>query len=194
MVTQFDKEQALEGLDIIAFSCQQCNLHKSKGDFAVFGSGDYNADVMMIGEAPGKSESETGIPFVGQAGQLLAKMLHYCFDLTRDEVYIANIVKCRPPNNRDPEPDEIAACMGYLKQQIEIVKPKVIVTLGRVATQSLLDSEERIGKLRGKRFEYQGIPVIPSWHPSYLLRRPQARLDTVKDMKIVQTILDNSPL
>ena len=190
MVTSTDQ---LDELTLKSFDCMACKLCETR-TVVVFGDGSIDSDIMFIGEGPGRKEDETGIPFVGQAGQLLAKMLDHCFSLTRDEVYIANIVKCRPPNNRDPEPDEIVACMGYLKRQIEIVKPKVIVTLGRVATQSLLDSEERIGKLRGKRFEYQGIPVIPSWHPSYLLRRPQARLDTVKDMKIVQTILDNSPL
>lgn len=155
----------------------------------VFGDGDPSADIMFIGEAPGEQEDATGIPFVGQAGQLLSRMIAHCFDLTRDDVYIANIAKCRPPNNRDPEPEEIAACIGYLKQQIKLIQPKVLVTLGRVATQSLLETEERIGKLRGRRFEYEGIPLVPSWHPSYLLRRPMARNDTVEDMKIVTEIL-----
>lgn len=158
----------------------------------VFGDGNPSADIMLIGEAPGEQEDETGIPFVGRAGQLLSKMLDHCFGLTRDDVYIANIAKCRPPNNRDPEPDEIAACIGYLKQQIRLVQPKALVALGRVAAQSLLGTEERIGKLRGKTFTYEGIPLVPTWHPSYLLRRPMARNDTVKDMKIVTEILDTA--
>lgn len=180
----------LEELALQAFSCTSCKLCETR-NAVVFGDGDDHADIMFIGEGPGEQEDQTGYPFVGQAGQLLSKMLDHCFGLTRDEVYIANIVKCRPPENRDPEPDEIAACLGYLKQQIRLVNPRVIVTLGRVATQSLLETQERIGKLRGRRFEYQGIPVVPSWHPSYLLRRPMARNDTVEDMKIVTQILDN---
>lgn len=169
--------------------CKQCKLCETR-TLTVFGDGNENADIMFIGEGPGEQEDQTGIPFVGQAGQLLSKMIDHCFSLTRDDVYIANIVKCRPPGNRDPEEDEVTACIGYLKHQIALVRPKVIVTLGRVATQSLLDVKEKIGKLRGRIFEYEGIPVVPSWHPSYLLRRPMARNDSVADMKIVSEILD----
>lgn len=183
-------EPTLEEIAVDAYECMRCGLCETRNT-VVFGDGDPDADIMFIGEGPGENEDQTGLPFVGQAGQLLSKMLEYCFGLTRDEVYIANIVKCRPPNNRDPEPYEITRCMPWLMMQINAVKPKVIVALGRVAAQSLLFSEERIGRMRGKRYAWEGIPVIPTWHPSYLLRRPMARNDTVEDMKVVKEILDN---
>ena len=181
----------LEPLALQAYECTSCKLCETRTT-VVFGNGKEDADLMLIGEGPGEQEDQTGIPFVGRAGQLLSKMLDTCLGLTRDDVYIANIVKCRPPNNRDPEPDEIAACLGYLEQQIKLISPKVIVTLGRVATQSLLDVTDRIGKLRGKQFDYKGTPVVPSWHPSYLLRRPQARWDAAEDMKLVLEIMSKS--
>lgn len=192
MTIELDKDQILTSLAVEANECAKCKLCESRGDFVVFGSGGHDADLMFIGEGPGRSESETGIPFVGQSGQLLSKMLDYCFNLTRDEVYIANIVKCRPPNNRDPKPDEIIACLDYLKQQIQVIQPRVIVTLGRVATQSLLETKERIGKLRGKSFTYDNIPVVPMTHPSYWLRRPSARIDVVADSRLVLAELDSS--
>ena len=179
---------SLYALLVEASSCEACGLCDTR-NVVVFGDGNDKADVMFVGEAPGEQEDETGIPFVGRSGQLLSNMLDHCLGLTRDDVYIANIVKCRPPENRDPTPEEITACLGFLKQQIKIIQPKVIVTLGRVATQSLLETKERIGKLRGKQFTYEGIPLVPSWHPSYLLRRQTAKLDTVEDMKIVTEIL-----
>jgi len=180
--------EPLEELTLQAYGCEACKLCQTRTT-VVFGDGNPNADIIFIGEAPGEQEDESGIPFVGRSGQLLSKMLDVCLGLTRDDVYIANIVKCRPPENRDPEGDEIVACLGYLKKQIQIIQPRVLVTLGRFATQALLETEERIGKLRGKEFVYEGIPLVPSWHPSYLLRRPMSRNDTVKDMKIVQEIL-----
>jgi len=181
----------LEQLAQTAFGCEACGLCQTR-NLVVFGEGDPDADVMFIGEAPGEQEDESGIPFVGRSGQLLAKMLDACLEMTRDDVYIANVVKCRPPDNRDPEPEEITACIGYLKSQIGLVRPKVLITLGRFATQSLLNTTERIGKLRGKQFEYEGIPLVPTWHPSYLLRRQTAKVDTVEDMKIVKAILAQS--
>lgn len=181
--------EALDALAVEAAACEACGLCEARTR-VVFGSGNNSADIMFIGEGPGQQEDETGIPFVGRSGQLLSGMLDHCFGLTRDDIYIANIVKCRPPENRDPNPEEITACLSFLKQQIKIIQPKVIVTLGRVATQSLLETEEKIGKLRGKEFVYDGIPVVPSWHPSYLLRRQTAKLNTVEDMKIVNQILD----
>lgn len=184
-------DQILDELALCAMDCTKCKLHETRTT-VVFGSGKHDADIMFIGEGPGEQEDQTGIPFVGRAGQLLAKMLDHCFELTRDEVYIANIVKCRPPGNRDPEPDEISACYGYLQQQIELVDPKVIVTLGRVATQAILDSTERIGKLRGRSYNVGSRIVVPSWHPSYLLRKPQARWQAVEDMKLVAQFLANA--
>lgn len=183
--------EQLEQVALVTYDCIRCGLCESRTS-VVFGDGSAEADIMLIGEGPGENEDKTGLPFVGQAGQLLSKMLEHCFGLTRDDVYIANIVKCRPPNNRDPEPFEIARCMPFLWQQIQIIQPKVIITLGRVATQSLLEVEDRIGQLRGKRFEYESIPVVPTWHPSYLLRRPFSRHQTVEDMKVVKEILSGS--
>ena len=174
-----------------AKDCTKCKLHSTRNT-VVFGGGDPNASIMIVGEAPGEQEDETGLPFVGRSGKLLDKMLEKCFGITREKVYIANIVKCRPPDNRDPDDDEMAACRGYLEQQITLVDPVVIITLGRVASQTLLDSKERIGKLRGKKHNVGSRVVVPSWHPSYLLRRPAARWDTVEDMKLVQEILTDS--
>ena len=179
-------------LDILAAqvaTCEKCKLCKTRTN-TVFGDGNEKAELMFIGEGPGEEEDKSGFPFVGKSGQLLSKMLDTCLGLTRDQIYIANIVKCRPPENRDPEPEEVLACIGYLTKQIQLVKPKVIVTLGRVASQTLLATDEKIGKLRGMKHEFDGIVVVPTWHPSYLLRKPMARWDTVEDMKLVRQELN----
>lgn len=194
-------EHSSQALDVLAAQvaqCQQCKLCSTRIN-TVFGDGNENADIMFIGEGPGEEEDKSGFPFVGRSGQLLSAMLDKCLGMTRDQVYIANIVKCRPPENRDPEPDEVLACIGYLTKQIDLVKPKVIVTLGRVASQTLLSTDERIGKLRGRVHLLDDIPVVPTWHPSYLLRKPMARWETVEDMKLVlrelnlPEKLDNQP-
>ncbi|PQV53523.1 uracil-DNA glycosylase [Paraburkholderia sp. BL21I4N1] len=150
-------------------ACESCRLCE-KRTRTVFGVGDRNADWMLIGEAPGENEDRQGEPFVGQAGKLLDNMLR-SLTLARDtNVYIANVIKCRPPGNRNPEPDEVARCEPYLQRQVALVKPKLIVALGRFAAQSLLKTESSISSLRGRVHEYEGVPVIVTYHPAYLLR------------------------
>jgi DNA polymerase len=150
--------------------CQQCKLCQARTTI-VFGSGNPEADFMVIGEGPGADEDAQGLPFVGRAGQLLTKMLA-AVNLDRDEVYIANAVKCRPPGNRNPEPEELAACAPMLAEQIATIQPKVILTLGSVATQSLLRTREAIGKLRGRVHPYGDAVLVPTFHPAFLLRNP----------------------
>ncbi|CAG4886534.1 uracil-DNA glycosylase [Paraburkholderia gardini] len=150
-------------------ACERCRLCEKRTN-TVFGVGDRNADWMLIGEAPGENEDRLGEPFVGQAGKLLDNMLR-SLTLARDtNVYIANVIKCRPPGNRNPEPDEVARCEPYLQRQVSLVKPKVIVALGRFAAQSLLKTQASISSLRGRVHEYEGVPVIVTYHPAYLLR------------------------
>lgn len=144
---------------------------------------------MFVAEAPGQSEDEMGIPFVGKSGKLLDKMLVTCFGLSRSDVYVCNVVKCRPPQNREPKPEEITACFGYLQSQIMLVDPKVIVTLGRVATQNLLDTKISITKARGKIMLYNDIPVVPTTHPSYWLRNPPDRIEVANDMETVKNLM-----
>lgn len=149
--------------------CERCRLCERR-THAVFGVGDREADWMLIGEAPGENEDKQGEPFVGQAGKLLDNMLRSLALSRESNVYIANVIKCRPPGNRNPEPDEVARCEPYLQRQVELVKPKVIVALGRFAAQSLLKSEGSIASLRGRVHEYRGVPVVVTYHPAYLLR------------------------
>jgi len=149
--------------------CTQCGLHRTRTQ-TVFGVGDRNADWMLIGEAPGAEEDRLGDPFVGQAGRLLDNMLA-AIDLRRtNNVYIANVLKCRPPGNRKPEPDEVAKCSPHLLRQIDLVQPKLIVALGRFAAQTLLNTDASIASLRGKVYRYAGRPLIVTYHPAYLLR------------------------
>lgn len=167
--------------------CRRCKLWRTRTHL-VFGEGSPTAELMFIGEGPGAEEDQQGRPFVGPAGQLLNNLLAK-LGLRREEVYIANVVKSRPPGNREPEPDEIAACLPFLKKQIEAIQPRVIVTLGRVATQALLETGTPLTKLRGTWQSYQGIPVMPTFHPSYLLRFPRERLKTWEDMQKVMARL-----
>ncbi len=167
--------------------CRRCKLWRTRTHL-VFGEGSPTAELMFIGEGPGAEEDQQGRPFVGPAGQLLNNLLAK-LGLRREEVYIANVVKSRPPGNREPEPDEIAACLPFLKKQIEAIRPRVIVTLGRVATQALLETTAPLTKLRGTWQSYQGIPVMPTFHPSYLLRFPRERLKTWEDMQKVMARL-----
>jgi uracil-DNA glycosylase len=150
--------------------CMRCPLATQGRSQVVFGMGDPNADLMFIGEAPGAEEDKQGLPFVGRSGKLLDRLLQEELGITRDSVYINNIVMCRPPGNRDPEPGEIASCRPFLEQRIELIKPKVIVTLGRFAAQLLLDTKEGINKLRGKSYPYGDAIVIPTFHPAAVLR------------------------
>jgi DNA polymerase len=161
--------------------CRKCGLSSTRRH-VVFGSGDPKARLMFIGEAPGEDEDIQGLPFVGRAGQLLTKIIE-AMGLTRDRVYIANILKCRPPNNRAPLPDEIEACAGNVRRQVEIINPKVICTLGKFASQTLLETQTPISALRGKFKEYGGIKVMPTFHPAYLLRNPPDKKLVWEDMK-----------
>ena len=165
-------------------ACTRCDLHRSRTQ-TVFGAGDPAADWLLIGEAPGAEEDRQGEPFVGRAGKLLNAMLA-AIDLDREHVYIANILKCRPPNNRDPGPDEVKECEPYLKQQIAMIQPKIILALGRVAAQNLLRIEVPIGRMRGKRYDYAdtGIPVVVSYHPAYLLRSPREKRKSWQDLQL----------
>jgi DNA polymerase len=154
----------------------------------VYGVGNPSAELMFVGEAPGRDEDLQGEPFVGRAGQLLTDIIK-AMKLTRDDVYIANVIKCRPPENRNPEPEELDACRPYIRRQVELIQPKVIVTLGRFALQSLLEKAYSISSVRGKWLEYNGTKVMPTFHPAYLLRTPSAKKEVWQDMKQVMAEL-----
>jgi DNA polymerase len=163
--------------------CTRCKLHKGRTNL-VFGVGNPRARLMFVGEAPGEDEDKKGEPFVGKAGQLLTKMIE-AMGLEREDVYICNTVKCRPPNNRNPEPDELSSCEPFLKGQLAAVKPEAIVTLGKFAAQALLRDETPISRMRGNWREYEGIPVMPTFHPAYLLRSPQEKGKVWDDLQQV---------
>ncbi len=173
--------KTLEELENKINTCQKCGLGATRTKF-VFGVGDPHAKVMVIGEAPGADEDAKGEPFVGRAGQLLNKMLA-AIDFKREEVFIANILKSRPPNNRDPKPDEVEACEPYLWKQIALIKPRLILCLGRIAGTNLLKSNESLGKMRGQVFDFCGIPVIVTYHPAALLRNPDWKHGAWEDLK-----------
>jgi uracil-DNA glycosylase len=177
----------LADLEAIATVCEKCKLSKTRTQ-VVYGVGNPNADLMFIGEAPGRDEDLKGEPFVGRAGQLLTDIIK-AMKLTRDDVYIANVIKCRPPENRNPEPDELEACRPFIRRQIELIKPRVIVTLGKFALQSLLEESYSITAVRGQWLEYDGIKVMPTFHPAYLLRTPAAKKEVWQDMKKVMAEL-----
>ncbi len=165
-------------------TCTRCKLAKGRKTI-VFGEGNPKAVLVFVGEGPGFEEDQQGRPFVGAAGQLLTDIIVKGMKLSREDVYICNIVKCRPPNNRNPEPDEVDACIGFVKKQIAAIQPAVIVTLGNVPTQSLLGTKQGITKMRGTWQEYNGIPVMPTFHPSYLLRSPGEKGKAWEDIKLV---------
>jgi len=171
--------------------CSRCKLHRLGRRQVVFGVGNPDADLMFVGEGPGADEDIQGEPFVGRAGQLLTKIIE-AINLRREDVYIANVVKCRPPQNRNPEPDEVEQCEPFLFRQIEVVKPKVIVALGKFAAQSLLRTTEPITRIRGREFTYRDAILIPTYHPAYLLRNPGAKREVWEDMKRVRALLSNS--
>ena len=178
----------LDELKNITMKCNKCKLCKTRQN-VVFGVGNINTKLMFIGEGPGGDEDRLGEPFVGRAGQLMDK----AFDVVgikREEVYIANIVKCRPPHNRDPEEDEIIACMDYLRNQVMIIKPKIIVLLGRIALQNILGKEYKITASRGKWVEKKGILYMPTWHPAALLRDETKKIDFLEDLKNVTNKLN----
>jgi len=179
---------SLAELDSMICDCVKCPLGQTRTKF-VFGVGNANADIVMIGEAPGADEDAQGEPFVGRAGQLLNKILE-AIHFKREDVYICNILKCRPPNNRDPEPVEIDTCEPYLWKQLELIKPKIIVCLGRIAAMTLLRTTESLNTMRGKIFTYRGIKVLVTYHPAALLRNPNWKKPTWEDVQFLRKIYD----
>jgi uracil-DNA glycosylase len=175
--------EALEGIRDDLGDCTRCKLHTLGRTQIVFGVGNPTADLMFVGEAPGADEDIQGIPFVGRAGQLLTKMIE-AMGLTRDEVYIANVLKCRPPGNRNPEPDEIAQCQPFLFRQLESVQPKVVIALGAFAARTLLNTDAPISRLRGRVHHFRGRKLIPTFHPSFLLRSPGYKREAWEDLKL----------
>ena len=174
-------------LEAAVRSCTKCALHATRTQ-TVFGVGDCRAQWMFIGEAPGGDEDRQGEPFVGRAGQLLNAIL-FAMGLKREEVYIANVIKCRPPGNRDPQPEEVIQCEPYLLRQIELIKPRLIVALGRHAAHSLLKTEVPLGKLRGQRLSYHGTPLIVTYHPAYLLRNPADKRKVWDDLCLARKVM-----
>jgi DNA polymerase len=168
--------------------CRRCKLSSGRRSI-VFGQGNPRAEIAFVGEGPGADEDEQGLAFVGRAGQLLTDIIEKGMRLPRAEVWIGNVIKCRPPQNRNPEPDEILACQPFLEAQIRAIRPRVIVGLGKFAAQWLLKTAEPISRLRGRLGEYQGIPVMPTYHPAYLLRNPAGKKDVWEDMKVVLRLL-----
>ncbi len=181
--------QSLETLRTHIGDCRRCGLHKDRHNL-VFGEGDPNAKLVFVGEGPGFDEDREGRPFVGKSGKLLTRIIENGMGLTRDAVYICNVVKCRPPGNRDPNPDEIKICLPFLKSQLDIIKPRVICCLGRVACQALFGINFKITSERGKWQTYEGIPLMPTFHPAYLLRNASAKRPVWDDIKKIMQKLD----
>ena len=178
-----DTTETLDNIQLDIGDCQRCKLARSRNRI-VFGEGDQNAKLVFIGEGPGFEEDRQGQPFVGAAGQLLTRIIE-AIKLSRHQVYICNIVKCRPPGNRNPEPDEIETCFPFLERQIAAIQPDFIVALGNFAAHTLLATQTPISRLRGHFHEYKGIKVIPTYHPAYLLRNPEKKRDVWEDMKML---------
>ena len=171
--------------------CSRCKLHALGRRQVVFGVGNPDAELMFVGEAPGADEDIQGVPFVGRAGQLLTKIIE-AIGLQREDVYIANVIKCRPPQNRNPEQDEVDTCEPFLFQQIDVIKPTVIVALGTFAARALLRTLDPISRLRGRVFGYRGAKLIPTFHPAYLLRNPSSKREVWEDMKLVRSLLQTT--
>jgi len=183
-------DEALREIRVDLGDCIRCKLHGMGRTQIVFGVGNPNADLMFVGEAPGADEDIQGEPFVGRAGQLLTKIIE-AIGMRREDVYIANVLKCRPPGNRNPEPDEVEQCEPFLLRQIDVIKPKVIVALGKFAAQCLLKTNDPITRLRGREYKFRDAILMPTYHPAYLLRTPSAKRDVWEDMKRVKAILDS---
>ncbi|MCJ7663742.1 MAG: uracil-DNA glycosylase [Desulfobacterales bacterium] len=175
---------SLDGIKQEMGDCTRCRLHEGRQS-VVFGEGNPHAVLVFVGEAPGREEDLQGRPFVGKAGELLTRIIE-AIDLTREEVYIANIVKCRPPQNRNPQPDEIQTCLPFLRKQLDAIRPKIICALGTFAAQTLLETAERISILRGQFYAYHGARLMPTYHPAFLLRNPQLKRDVWEDMKAIR--------
>lgn len=173
--------ETLEKIRADLGDCRRCKLCETRKNI-VFGAGNFRAGLVFVGEAPGFEEDQKGVPFVGAAGRLLTRIIQ-AIHLTRDQVYICNIIKCRPPKNRNPMPDEIESCLPFLKRQIAVIRPDFICTLGTIATQTLLETEEPVSRLRGRFHDFMGIKVMPTYHPAYLLRNSDKKRDVWEDMK-----------
>ncbi|BDY11828.1 uracil-DNA glycosylase [Hydrogenimonas cancrithermarum] len=178
----------LKALEQIVSQCQLCSLSKTRTK-TVFGEGNPNAELMFVGEGPGAQEDTSGRPFVGRAGELLTKMIENAIEIPRSEVYITNIVKCRPPNNRVPTPEEAYTCLPYLQKQIELVSPRIIVALGATAYHYLTGDKTGISKVRGEVIEMDGFKLVPTYHPSYLLRNPSAKKEVYQDLLKIKRLL-----
>lgn len=185
-----EREVDWDTLQARVANCTQCSLAQTRTN-TVFGVGDRHADWLIIGEAPGAEEDRRGEPFVGRAGKLLDEMLR-SLGQCRDSVFIANILKCRPPNNRDPRADEAAACRGYLQRQIELVQPRVILAVGRIAAQTLLECSDPVGRMRGQRHDLDGIPLVVTYHPAYLLRSPSQKKKSWHDLCLAAKLVAES--
>ena len=184
--------QRAEGFRQQICECTKCELGHTRNHF-VFGAGRADADILFVGEAPGADEDRQGEPFVGAAGQLLTKIIE-AMGLRREDVFICNLLKCRPPNNRDPLPEEVASCEPYLKEQIRLVAPKVICCLGKFASQALLRSDLSLSRMRGQQHTYEGIPLVVTYHPAALLRNASYKRDTWEDVKTVRRLFDGVEL
>ncbi len=182
----------MEALRQAALNCQSCKLCQTRHN-VVFGTGNPNAEVMLIGEGPGENEDLQGEPFVGRAGQLLDKMLAHVGLSRQENVYIANMVKCRPPQNRDPEKEEVAACIGYLRNQVQLIRPKIIVCLGRIAACALIDPGFKVTRQHGTFFEKNGVLMMGTFHPAALLRNPRQKPDGLEDFIALRAQLDQLP-
>jgi len=185
LISNFD----ISELRTTVLQCKLCSELAKTRNKVVFGSGDLHAWVVFVGEAPGADEDAQGLPFVGRAGQLLTKIIE-AMGMTRDQVFICNVLKCRPPNNRPPAPGEVVNCRPYLKRQLELIRPKVIIALGNHAAKALLQTEQGISQMRGTFQEYEGIPVMCTYHPAYLLRSPGEKRKVWEDMKKVMRLLE----
>ncbi|MBU1701486.1 MAG: uracil-DNA glycosylase [Candidatus Eisenbacteria bacterium] len=182
-------KKQLAAVDADAMACRKCALCETRTK-VVFGTGEATVPLVFVGEAPGRDEDLQGVAFVGRAGQLLTKIIE-AMGLRREDVYICNVLKCRPPNNRDPQPEEVVACIPYLERQLEILKPRIICSLGRHSTYALLNRKDPIGKLRGRVFLYNGIKMVPTYHPAALLRNPDLKRTVWEDVQKVRRILDD---
>lgn len=189
-----DSAAALADLAAVVSACEQCSLCKTRTQ-TVFGVGNTHADLVFVGEAPGADEDRQGEPFVGKAGQLLTDIIVKGMKMRREDVYICNVLKCRPPENRTPNPEEMAQCEPYLIQQLDLIRPKVICALGSVAAKCLLKSDESVGRMRGRWHHYQGIPLRVTYHPAYLLRKPEDKRKTWDDIQEIMKVLsgDETP-
>ncbi len=180
---------SIEALKKQALNCHLCELSKSR-NHVVFGEGNEEAEILFVGEGPGATEDDTGEPFVGRAGEVLSNMIEKVLLIPRSEVYITNIVKCRPPNNRVPTPTEAHTCMPYLLKQIDYIKPRLVVTLGSTAYQYLTGDESKITQIRGMVQKRDAYTIIPTYHPSYLLRNPSAKKEAFADMKLIKSLMN----